>query len=173
GANVALVERNALGGDCLNVGCVPSKSLLEFTRGFTRDAGREPGLFDAAFERLRSVRASIAVHDSVQRYTEAGVDVFHGSAKFVDQTTVQVGSARLVTRRTVIATGSHPILPPIDGLAESRPLTNETVFDLKRRPKRLAILGAGAIGCELAQAFARLGVEVVLIEREPRVLANE
>lgn len=174
GAHVALVERNALGGDCLNVGCVPSKALLEFTRRSAFDDDEdEVERFDAAFERLRHIRAAIAVHDSVERYTRAGVDVFHGSAKFVDQYTVQVGSARLVTRRTVIATGSHPLLPPIRGLAESRPLTNETVFDLKRRPKRLGILGAGAIGCELAQAFARLGVEVVLIESEPRVLPKE
>ena len=173
GANVALVERNALGGDCLNVGCVPSKTLLEFTRGFASDDACESEVFDAAFERLRGVRAAIAEHDSVERYTQAGVDVFHGSAKFIDQATVQVGSARLITRRTVIATGSHPVLPPIPGLAESRPLTNETVFDLKRRPKRLAILGAGPVGCELAQAFARLGIEIVLIESEPRVLAKE
>src|SRR5690606_27596532 len=124
--------------------------------------------FDAAFERLRHVRASIAEHDSVERYTDAGVDVFHGSARFLDSGIVQVGSARLVTGRTVIATGSHAILPPIRGLAESRPLTNDTVFDLKRAPKRLAIIGAGAIGCELAEAFVRLGVEVVLIESAPR-----
>lgn len=174
GAHVALIERNALGGDCLNVGCVPSKSLLEFTRfADVEDEEDEDERFDAAFERLRDVRAAIAQHDSVERYTRAGVDVFHGSAKFVDQGTVQAGSVRLVTRRTVIATGSHPRLPPIKGLGESRPLTNETVFDLKRRPKRLAILGAGPIGCELAQAFARLGVEVVLIESEPRVLNRE
>jgi pyruvate/2-oxoglutarate dehydrogenase complex dihydrolipoamide dehydrogenase (E3) component len=172
GAHVALIERHALGGDCLNVGCVPSKTLLEFTR---TEIGGSPDAehFDAAFERMRDVRATIAVHDSVERYTQAGVHVFLGQAKFVDQSVVQVGSMRLVTRRTVIATGSHPVLPPIRGLAESRPLTNETVFDLKRRPKRLGILGAGPIGCELAQAFARLGVEVVLLESEPRVLVRE
>src|SRR5690606_10318220 len=129
--------------------------------------------FDAAFERLRDVRATIAEHDSVERYTQAGVDVFHGSAKFVDQTTVQVGSARLATRRTVIATGSRPVLPPIRGLAESRPLTHETLFELKRPPKRLAIFVAASIGCEIAPAFARLGVEVVLIERAERVLPDE
>src|SRR5690606_24448119 len=120
------IERHALGGDCLNVGCVPSKTLLEFTRGCMHDEDRDPEGFDTAFERLRAVRATIAEHDSVERYTQAGVDVFHGSAKFVDQSTVQVGAARLVTRRTVIATGSRPLLPPIHGLAESRPLTNET-----------------------------------------------
>lgn len=168
GAHVALVEKNAMGGDCLNVGCVPSKALLEFTRDGPREGG-----FDEAFARLRKVRASIAVHDSVERYRAAGVDVFHGAAKFLDQHVVQVGSTRLVTRRTVIATGSHPVLPPIRGLAESRPLTNETVFDLQRPPKRLAILGAGPIGCELGQALARLGVEIVLIERAERVLPGE
>ena len=166
GARVALVERNAMGGDCLNVGCVPSKALLDVTRGGADD-------FDDAFEWLRSVRASIAPRASVERFTAAGVDVFHGAAKFLDQDLVQVGSARLATRRAVIATGSHPFLPPIRGLADSRPLTNETLFDLKGPPKRLAILGAGSTGCEIAQAFARMGVEVVLIERAERVLPGE
>ncbi|HEX7082099.1 MAG TPA: FAD-dependent oxidoreductase [Gammaproteobacteria bacterium] len=168
GANVALVERHALGGDCLNAGCVPSKALLEFTRG-----GVDADDFDDAFQWLRQVRASIAAHDSVRRYTEAGVHVFLGAAKFLDQDAVQVGTARLATRRTVIATGSHPVLPPIPGLAESRPLTNETLFDLKRRPRRLGIIGGGPIGCEIGQAFANMDVEVVLIEREPRVLPKE
>ena len=168
GAKVALVERHAMGGDCLNVGCVPSKALLEFTRG-----GIDADDFDDAFEWLRRVRATIARHDSVERYTAAGVDVFHGNAKFLDPEAVQVGNLRLATRRTVIATGSRPVMPPIPGLAESRPHTNETLFDLKRRPKRLGILGAGPIGCEIAQAFANMEVDVVLIEREDQVLPTE
>jgi pyruvate/2-oxoglutarate dehydrogenase complex dihydrolipoamide dehydrogenase (E3) component len=170
GAEVALVERSAMGGDCLNAGCVPSKSLLEFTRGARARSDED---FDAAFAWLREVRATIARHDSVQRYTEAGVDVFLGSAKFADQDAVLVGHVRLNTRRTVIATGSRPALPPIDGLTESRPLTNETLFDLKARPRRLGIIGGGAIGCEIAQAFARLGVEVTLIESAGRPLPQE
>lgn len=165
GASVALAERHAMGGDYVSV-CVPSKALLELSRDSSL-------AFDDAFERLRRVRAAIAARASVERLAAAGIDVFHGSAKFVDDDLVQVGSARLATRRTVIATGSHPVLPPIRGLAESRPLTHETLFELKRPPKRLAILGAASIGCEIAQAFARLGVEVVLIERAERVLPDE
>ena len=152
GARVALIEKSALGGDCLNVGCVPSKALL--------DRVREPGVdFEAAFEWLRAVRAQLAVHDSVERYVAAGVDVFLGAAELVDDRTVRVGQTRLQARRIVIATGAHPQLPKIPGLVDGRPLTNETVFDLRHRPARIAILGAGAVGCELAQAFARLGVD--------------
>jgi pyruvate/2-oxoglutarate dehydrogenase complex dihydrolipoamide dehydrogenase (E3) component len=157
GAKVAMIERHALGGDCLNVGCIPSKSLLEFTAQGGDD-------FDAAFAWLRSVRARIAEHDSVERYTAAGVDVFLGAAAFVDKKTVRVGGASLRGRRFVIATGARATLPPIPGLAESKPLTNETVFDLRKRPKRIVILGAGPIGCELAQAFARMHVEVHVLE---------
>jgi pyruvate/2-oxoglutarate dehydrogenase complex dihydrolipoamide dehydrogenase (E3) component len=166
GAKVALIEKHAMGGDCLNVGCVPSKSLLEFTA----HAGDD---FDAAFAWLRGVRARIAAHDSVARYAQAGVDVFLGGARFVDGHTVQVGDAVLRGRRIVVATGARAALPPVPGLAESKPLTNESVFDLRQRPKRLVILGAGPIGCELAQAFARLHVEVHVLEVAERVLINE
>lgn len=166
GARVALVERHAMGGDCLNVGCVPSKSLLEIT------AGGNTG-FDAAFEWLRDVRARIAAHDSVERYVQAGVDVFLGHARFIDARRIAVGNATLEGRRIVIATGARAALPPIPGLADCRPLTNETVFDLREPPQRLAIVGAGPVGCELAQAFARLGVGVDLLDSEQRVLARE
>jgi pyruvate/2-oxoglutarate dehydrogenase complex dihydrolipoamide dehydrogenase (E3) component len=162
GAKVALIERHAMGGDCLNVGCVPSKTLL---------ASAFAGLdFRAAMERVRAVRAAIAVVDSVQRYTQAGVDVFLGDAEFGGPHEVRVGDAILRTRKTVIATGARASLPPVPGLAEVEPLTNETVFDLTEQPRRLAILGAGPVGCELAQAFARLGTEVHLIEVEARAL---
>lgn len=164
GARVALVERQAMGGDCLNVGCVPSKSLLEFTR-------RNPGAaFHDAFTWLRRVRREIAHHDSVERYRSKGVDVFLGSARFRDGKSVQVGEHRLFARRFVIATGARPALPPIPGLKTCDPLTNESVFDLVERPDRLAILGAGPVGCELAQAMARLGIEVHLFEMADRVL---
>jgi pyruvate/2-oxoglutarate dehydrogenase complex dihydrolipoamide dehydrogenase (E3) component len=165
GADVALVEKKALGGDCLNVGCVPSKALLE--------RARLTGDFDATFEWLRTVRARLAPHDSVERYSAAGVHVFLGAAELVDERTVRVGDAQFSARRIVIATGASPILPAIPGLAESRPLTNETVFDLRQRPQTLAILGAGPIGCELAQGFARLGVDVQLLEQAARVLPEE
>lgn len=168
GARVALIEHKAMGGDCLNIGCVPSKALLEFTR---RSGGA--GSFDAGFEWLRKVRADISRVDSVERYTRSGVDVFLGSAEFVDDTTVEVGEQRLSARRIVLATGARAAVPPIPGLAACEPLTNETLFDLREPPASLAILGAGAVGCEMAQAFVRLGIEVQLFEMAERVLPLE
>lgn len=167
GARVALVERQAMGGDCLNVGCIPSKSLLEFTR-------RNPGCpADDAFTWLRQVRAEVARHDSVHRYRRHGVDVFLGSAHFLDHESVAVDELRLRSRRFVIATGARAAMPPIPGLASCDPLTNESIFDLTEPPRRLAILGAGPIGCEMAQAMARLGVDVHLFELADRVLPGE
>ncbi len=168
GARVALVERQAMGGDCLNVGCVPSKALLEYTRRHTVD-----GSFEAAFAWMREVRAGIAAHDSVQRYTQKGVAVFLGDARFVDGSTVEVDNQRLSARRIVIATGARAAVPPIPGLDQADPLTNETVFDLRHAPKSVAILGAGPIGCEIGQALARLGVSVDLFDVADRVLPNE
>jgi pyruvate/2-oxoglutarate dehydrogenase complex dihydrolipoamide dehydrogenase (E3) component len=166
GARVALIERHRMGGDCLNVGCLPSKALLEITS--------HGGVnFDTAFEWLRNVRAGVAAHDSVERYTKAGVDVFLGTARLVDARTVRVDDVELAARRIVVATGARPALPPVPGLADVKPLTNESVFDLDAQPARLAILGAGPIGCELAQAFARLGTEVHLFEAADRVLGTE
>ncbi len=165
GARVALIERQAMGGDCLNVGCVPSKALLSA-------ASRGLG-FEQSFAWLREVRARISHHDSVERYSQAGIDVYLGHCSFVDAHTVEVGEHRLRTRKTVIATGARAALPPVPGLEESRPQTNETIFDLEHQPKRLGILGAGPVGCELAQAFARLGSEVHLLEVMPRVLPAE
>ena len=165
GARVALVERHAMGGDCLNTGCVPSKTLL---------AAASAGLdFGAAMQRVHATRTAIAHHDSVDRYTRAGVDVFLGEASFDDAHTVSVGGLRLRGRRFLIATGARAVLPPVPGLREAVPLTHESIFELREQPARLAILGAGPIGCELAQAFARLGTRVELIESQPRVLPAE
>jgi pyruvate/2-oxoglutarate dehydrogenase complex dihydrolipoamide dehydrogenase (E3) component len=165
GARVALIERHAMGGDCLNVGCVPSKTLL---------AGAAAGLtFAHAMQRVHAVRAAIARHDSVERYTQAGVDVFLGQASFNNAHEIRVAGARLRTRRTVIATGARAHIPPLPGLAEIGPLTNETVFDLSAQPRRLAVLGAGPVGCELAQAFARLGTQVELLELGPQILSQD
>lgn len=165
GARVALIERHAMGGDCLNVGCVPSKTLL---------AAASAGLdFDAAMQRVRAVRTAISHHDSVERYTKAGVDVYLGSASFVDAHRIRVGEQTLETRRTVIATGARAAMPEIPGLDRIDARTNETIFELERRPARLAILGGGPIGCELAQAFAGLGVQVYLVQNQPRLLPNE
>ncbi len=164
GGRVALVERQAMGGDCLNVGCVPSKSLLEFTRR-NPDAG-----FAEAFAWLRRVRSEIAAHDSVERYVRNGVDVFLGPARFVGRNGVEVNGQRLAARRFLIATGARAELPRIPGSQDCDALTNESFFDLVERPGRLAILGAGPVGCELAQGMARLGVEVHLFEMAGQVL---
>lgn len=166
GARVALIERHRMGGDCLNVGCMPSKALLSFSKQGHAD-------FQQAFAWLREVRAGIAPHDSVQRYSEAGVDVFLGDAAFNDAGGICVNSTPLNARRIALCTGASAAVPPIPGLAAANPLTNETVFDLTAAPESLAILGAGAIGCELAQALARLGVKVSLFEVADRVLPNE
>lgn len=164
GAHVALVERQAMGGDCLNVGCVPSKSLIEFARR-SPDAG-----FAEAFSWLRRIRSEIAEHDSVERYRESGVDVFLGPARFAGPNRVHVGGQRLAARRFLIATGARPELPGIQGLQDCDALTSESFFDLVERPRILAILGAGPTGCELAQGMARLGIEVHLFEMADRVL---
>ncbi|MEW6320235.1 MAG: mercuric reductase [Acidobacteriota bacterium] len=166
GANVALVERHLLGGDCLNVGCVPSKALLHAARA---DAGD----FTAAMARVRAVRAAIAPHDSAERFRGLGVDVYFGHARFRSPRQVEVAGQVLTFARAVIATGGRPAVPDIPGLADAAPLTNESVFELERRPARLAIVGGGPIGCELAEAFARLGSEVSLIEAAPNLLPRE
>ena len=166
GARVALVERGLLGGDCLNTGCVPSKALLASARTAAPD-------FAAAMDRMRRIRAELADHDSAPRFRELGVDVFLGEARFVTPDAVEVEGARLRFARAVIATGARPAVPSIPGLAEAGYLTSETVFDLTAPPARLAILGGGPIGCELAQAFARFGSRVVIVEREERLLPAE
>ena len=184
GAKVALVERENLGGDCLNVGCVPSKALLRAARAVAdvRDAGQygvevPPGTrvnFSAIMERMRRLRSEISRHDSAQRYRdELGVDVFLGEGRFVDSDSVAVDGKTLRFRRAVIATGARAMPLPIPGLAEAGYLTNETVFSLTELPERLAIIGAGPLGCELAQAFARFGAQVTLLEVMPHILIRE
>ena len=184
GAKVALVEREHLGGDCLNVGCVPSKALLRAARASAdvRDAGQygvevPDGArvnFPAVMERMRRLRSEISPHDSAQRYRdELGVDVFLGEGRFVDSDSVEVDGRQLRFRRAVIATGARAMPLPIPGLAEAGYLTNETVFSLTELPKRLAIIGAGPIGCEMAQAFARFGSQVTLLEVMPQILIRE
>ena len=173
GARVALIERHAMGGDCLNVGCVPSKALLHVAKVVCAAPVEPDEAFRHAFAWLRQVRAGIAVHDSVERYRAAGVDVYLGNGSFIDPRTIRVGDQSIRTAKTVISTGARAYIPLIPGLADLAPLTNESVFDLKTRPKSLAILGGGPIGCELAQAFARLGTTVTLIETGDRILAND
>lgn len=169
GAKVALVEQHAMGGDCLNVGCVPSKALLHASREVKQGNMTAP----EAFEHVRRVRAEIAEVDSVERFSNAGVDVFLGHAEFENESVLRVGDLTLKAKAFVVATGSSPLLPPIPGLAEANALTNETVFELDDAPARIAVLGGGPIGCEMAQAFTQLGSEVTLIEMADQLLARE
>lgn len=175
GARVALIEKHLMGGDCLNYGCVPSKTLIrEARRAFERGGASEAD-FSAAMDRVRAVRARISHEDSAARYAnELGVDVFLGTARFVGQQVVEVDDgSRLRFARAVIATGAKPLVPDIPGLRDAAPLTNETVFGLVERPRRLAVIGGGPIGCELAQAFRRLGSEVVLFHDGSHLLDRE
>jgi pyruvate/2-oxoglutarate dehydrogenase complex dihydrolipoamide dehydrogenase (E3) component len=185
GAKVALVERHLMGGDCLNVGCVPSKGVIRASRAWheaRQAAGRfggpavDPqarGDFGAAMERMRRLRAGISIHDSAERFRGLGVDVFLGEGRFTGPDTVEVGGKTLRFRRAVIATGARAAVPPVPGLAEAGYLTNETIFNLTALPPRLAVLGAGPIGCEMAQAFARFGSQVTLLDKDVHVLVRE
>ncbi len=183
GAKVAIVERGFMGGDCLNVGCVPSKALIRAARAWAdvRDAGEygvevPPGArvdFGAVMERMRRLRASISPNDSAARFRSLGVDVLFGQARFTGADTITVGDKTLRFKKAVIATGARAAAPPIPGLAEVKYLTNETIFSLTELPRRMAVIGAGPIGCELAQAFARFGTKVYLIEAMHGVMPNE
>src|SRR5579872_4953127 len=183
GARVALVERELLGGDCLNVGCVPSKALIRAARAAAqvRDAAQfgihvPPGVridFAGVMERMRRLRAGISAHDSAARFRSLGVDVYLGQAAFTGPNTVAVAGQTLRFRRAVIATGARADRPAIPGLAEAGFLTNETVFSLTELPPRLAVIGAGPIGCELSQAFARFGSRVHLLGNRPQILPRE
>ena len=183
GAKVALVERDLMGGDCLNVGCVPSKALLRAARAAVavREAGPlgvdvPPGMqvdFPAVMQRMRRLRSSISANDSAARYRAQGVDVFLGAGRFTGPESISVGDAVLHFRKAVIATGARAARPDIPGLADVGFLTNETVFTLTQLPSRLAVIGAGPIGCELAQAFARFGSKVTLLGSAPQILPRE
>ncbi|VAV89551.1 Mercuric ion reductase [hydrothermal vent metagenome] len=171
GARVALVERHLMGGDCLNFGCVPSKALLKAAHK-AHDSGQAPD-FAAVMEDMRQKRASIAHHDSVDRFSALGIDVFLGDGKFTSPSSIEVAGAKLNFHRAVIATGARAALPPIPGLAEADPLVNESLFSLTELPRRLIVIGAGPIGCEMAQAFRRFGAEVTLIEMADRLVPIE
>lgn len=186
-AKVTLVEGQRMGGDCLNTGCVPSKALLRSAKmvqqlrqatalGVTGARGEVD--FAAVMRRVRAVVREIEPHDSVERYTALGVEVLQGQARLLSPWSVEVLGADgqrqvLTTRSLVIATGAAPTVPPIPGLAQAGFLTSDTVWGLDAQPRRLLVLGGGPMGCELAQAFARLGSQVTLVERAPRLLAHE
>lgn len=183
GAKVALVEKHLMGGDCLNVGCVPSKALIRAAR-VAADArrGAEFGVriggevevdFPRVMERMRKLRARISHNDSARRYTEAGVDVFIGAGRFSGPGSLEVGGDTLRFSHAVIATGARAVALPIDGLEEAGYLTNETVFSLTELPRRLVVIGAGPIGVELSQAFARFGSQVHLLEAAGQILVRE
>ncbi len=183
GLKVALVEKHLMGGDCLNVGCVPSKCVIRSSRvvGEMWEAGafgiRPPEHievdFPAVMERMRKLRAGISHHDSASRFQSMGIDVFLGSGRFSSDNTVDVGDKKLRYKKAVIATGAKAVRPSIKGIEEAGFLTNETVFSLTQRPERLAVMGGGPIGCELAQAFHRLGCEVALFHRGSHILNKE
>ncbi len=184
GAKVALVERHLMGGDCLNVGCVPSKAIIR--SGHAAHALREAKNFGVRYEgnvevdfaavmsRMRDVRADISPNDSARRFTDHyGVDVYFGEARFTGRDRIEVAGQEMVFAKAVIATGARAAVPPIPGLAETGFLTNDTVFNLTEQPRRLAVIGGGPIGCELAQTFARLGSEVTVVEMMDQFLPRE
>jgi pyruvate/2-oxoglutarate dehydrogenase complex dihydrolipoamide dehydrogenase (E3) component/uncharacterized membrane protein YdjX (TVP38/TMEM64 family) len=181
-AKVALIERDKMGGECLNTGCVPSKALLK-SAGLVAAArdSRKLGIrkmeshfdFSEVMQRVHDVIADIAPHDSVERYTKLGVDCIKGEAKVVSPWEVVVDGRRLSARSLVIATGSRPVVPPIEGFDKIDFITSDTLWDLKEQPKRMVVLGGGPIGCELTQAFGRLGTEVTLVEMAPQLLGRE
>ncbi|MEP7096381.1 MAG: FAD-dependent oxidoreductase [Dokdonella sp.] len=181
-ARVGLIEKSAMGGDCLNTGCVPSKALLctarllaqarESQRYGVRALHAEFDFADA-MERVQKVIARIAPHDSVERYTALGVEVIRGTARIVSPWEVDVDGRRVSARSLLLATGARPLVPPIPGLDSASYLTSDTVWRLRERPSRLLVLGGGPIGCELAQAFARLGCKVTQVEMAPRILTRE
>jgi pyruvate/2-oxoglutarate dehydrogenase complex dihydrolipoamide dehydrogenase (E3) component len=183
GLKVALIERHLMGGDCLNVGCVPSKCLIGSARvaaamrhsdrlGIVPPTSVEVD-FAAVMQRMRQLRADISPNDSAQRFRQLGVDVFFGQGQFLSDSAISVGDAILRFKKAVIATGARASQPNIPGLPEAGYLTNETVFSLTQRPAKLAVIGGGPIGCELAQAFHRLGSEVVLFHNKPHLLDRE
>ncbi len=183
GAKVALIEKMLMGGDCLNVGCVPSKGMLSAARAWAGVRKAElfglkvpPGVqgdFGAAMARMRRLRADISRNDSAQRFKELGVDVFFGEGRFVDRRTIEVDGTRLRFSRAAICTGARAALPPIPGLEEAGCFTNETIFTVATLPPRLAVIGAGPLGCELAQAFARFGSRVTVLEQADRLLLRD
>lgn len=187
GAKVALVEKHLMGGDCLNVGCVPSKGIIRAARAWADVRNAEefglhipPGVkydFGAVMERMRKLRAQISHNDSVQRYTKLGVDVYIGNGRFIGNDTIQVegpsGHRTLTFAKAAVCTGARASVPPTPGLKEAGYLTNETVFSLTELPQRIGVIGAGPIGCELAQSFARFGSQVYLIEAQHGILPKE
>jgi len=171
-----------MGGDCLNTGCVPSKALIKSAR-FLNDVKNSSKFgiksadaeFDFAdvMERVQDVIKKIEPHDSIERFTGLGVDCITGEAKIVDPWTVEVNNQTITARNIIIATGARPFVPPIEGLDQVSWYSSDNIWDLREQPKRMIILGGGPIGCEMAQAFSRLGSEVTQVEMAPRIMIRE
>ena len=183
GAKVALIERNLMGGDCLNVGCVPSKGIIRAARAVVDSRnGAEFGLhsnsqpeinFAAAMERMRRLRAEISAHDSADRFRKLGVDVYIGNGRFIGPSTIEIDGTRLEFSRAIIATGARAAELPIAGLADAGYYTNETIFTFTELPRRMVVIGAGPVGCELAQCFQRFGCQVTVITDGAQILPKE
>ena len=183
GAKVAMIERELMGGDCLNTGCVPSKALIRCARA--AEAVKEAGVygvkisgemkvdFPFVMERMRRLRSEISEVDSAKEYSAKGVDVYMGEARFFDRETVEVDGAKLEFAKAVICTGGRAVAPDIPGLSQVSYLTNETLFNLTELPAKMVIVGGGPIGCEMAQTFAAFGSQVFLLERSEQILSNE
>lgn len=181
-AKVALVEKDKMGGDCLNRGCVPSKALIRSAKMLSyakraREFGFKQGNiefdFEDVMERVQKIIKKVEPHDSVERYTRLGVNCIQGKAKLISPYTIEVNGSSIHTRSIVIATGGRPFIPPIPGMNKIRYLTSDNVWELRKLPDRFAILGGGPIGCELAQAFARLGSQVTQVQKAPQILIRE
>jgi pyruvate/2-oxoglutarate dehydrogenase complex dihydrolipoamide dehydrogenase (E3) component len=183
GAKVALVERNRLGGVCLNAGCISSKAIIRTARLYAemrnarRYGARRPDDIHVDFaevmQRMRSVQARVSRRNSAHDLRAHGIDLFFGEARFTGPATVAVDGKLLRFKRALVATGARPAIPPIPGLVEAGYLTNETIFELKECPRRLLVIGGGPLGCELAQAFCRLGSQVSIVQDEPLFLSQE
>ena len=181
-AKVALIEKHKMGGDCLNTGCVPSKALIRSSKIFnyfrrSSEFGLEPVnlqlQFSKVMDRVQKVIREIEPHDSIERYSNLGVDCITGEAKVLSPYEVSVNGKNLTTKNIVVATGARPFIPNIPGLDLIKPITSDNIWNLREQPKKLVVLGGGPIGCELAQSFARLGTEVTLIEMSARIMARE
>ncbi len=182
GLKIALVEKHLMGGDCLNFGCVPSKAIIRSAKVIGEIfKAKNLGIkvtetevdFALVMERMRKIRAGISHHDSAERFKNLGIDVFFGEARFLTNNTLEVEGQNLTFKKAVIATGARAVQPQIEGIKEAGFLTNETVFSLTELPKSLAVIGGGPIGCELAQAFHRLGANVTLFHKYDHILNKE
>ncbi|MEM6709273.1 MAG: mercuric reductase [Pseudomonadota bacterium] len=181
-ARVTLIERHKMGGDCLNTGCVPSKTLLSAAKAaHIMRHGADYGLqsvepqvnFAAVMERVQRAIATIEPKDSVERYSSLGVNCIIGDAEFVDDHSVRVNGEVITARSVIVATGGTPFVPPLPGLESITPLTSDNVWELREQPRRLVVVGGGPIGCELAQAFARLGTEVTQVQMGSHIMDRE